>query len=119
MVRVLIADDDPQYLAAFRDAMEAMGHTALCVSSGDEVLDVLREEDIDILFLDVLMPRGGAISTIHAVRDRDATTPIVVITGNEAILGAPIMEDGMKLAQAKISKTASLSDLNGLIMQLI
>ncbi|EAR50850.1 two-component response regulator [Oceanicola granulosus HTCC2516] len=119
MARILIADDDPSYHQAFYAAVEVLGHEAVGVASSDKVVPALKEQRFDILFLDVLMPGGGAISTIHAVRAVDADLPIVIITGNAAVFDSPIVSEGLRMAQARVPKTAGLDDLRRVIDDLL
>ena len=115
MARILIADDDPDYISAFSGAMEALGHETKGVNSGAELVPELQSGNYDLLFLDVMMPGGGAISLIHVARKISPDLPVVVITGSTAINFSPIFTDGMKHAHAKVSKTSSLKELGRIV----
>ena len=118
MAHILIADDDPGYLAAFCEGMTALGHSAHGFPNGEMALDALETGDFDIVFLDVLMKGGGAVVLLHELRKRNAEIPVVVITGKSEIANSPLFESGMRLAQAKIRKTASLKELDQLVNKL-
>ena len=118
MARVLIADDDAQYLAAFSDAMATIGHEVVGYRTRGDTLSALERDGFDVVFLDVLMPGGGAIGLIHEIRGLDAAVPIVVITGNEAVFHSPIVSDGLRLANARMRKSASLDQLDALVKDL-
>ncbi|PJE30366.1 Response regulator receiver domain-containing protein [Pseudooceanicola antarcticus] len=115
MARILIADDDPDYLSAFREGMAALGHEVVGVGTGAEAVEALSDGVFDIVFLDVFMNGGGAISVIHTVKNIDPDVSVVIITGKTTILNSPILEDGLRLAKAKISKSASLAELDRLV----
>jgi DNA-binding NtrC family response regulator len=117
LARILIADDDPDYLAAFCDGMKALGHQVTGVDQGSQVVPILQADPYDIVFLDVLMKGGGAITLIHAVRAADTNIPVVIITGKSEIIASPLFEQGLRQAQAKVTKTASLVDLERLVRQ--
>lgn len=119
MAKVLLADDDPDYRDAFSAALEALGHEVLTVASGAEVESAIDREQPDIVFLDVLMPGGGAISLIHAIRGARPELPVVVITGNAAVFSSPIVTDGMRGADARIPKSVSLQDIGTIIQRLV
>lgn len=112
VAKVLLADDDPEYRAAFSRAMEALGHTVTVVASGTEVAAAIDRAVPDIVFLDVLMPDGGAISRVHEVRQQLPDTPVVVITGNAAIYASPIVTEGMRGADMRLPKSVSLLELS-------
>lgn len=118
MARILIADDDPEYLSAFSDGMEVLGHSVVGLREGRQVVPQLQENSFDIVFLDVIMEGGGAISLVHAVRSVNATIPIVVITGKPELLDTPILREGLRMAQEKVRKTANLVDLERIVLQL-
>ncbi|WP_353472918.1 response regulator [Salipiger sp. H15] len=115
MARILLADDDAGYLAAFCDGMAACGHEATGVTTGDQALTCLDSMAFDIVFLDVLMPGGGAISLTHAIRERHPALPIVVITGRPELASSPLLQKGLRYACAKIGKTATLEELDALV----
>lgn len=118
MARVLIADDDDIYREAFCTGLAEMNHETAGVPSGGDVLDALKETPFDIVFLDVMMPGGGAISVLHEVRNHDPAIPVVVITGRMEMIGSPLFVDGMRSAQAKVLKTTTLNELHLLIESL-
>lgn len=118
MPQVLIADDDPQYLAAFEAGMETLGHDVRLAMSSQDVSHALKEHVPDILFLDVLMPGGGAISILHGVAAKLPGLPVVIITGNAAVYDSPIVTRGLQYARLKMPKTASLEELGEVIDRL-
>ena len=119
MAKVLIADDDIDYLEAFQKGLEALGHVVRGVSHSAEVLPELRTESYDVVFLDVLMPGGGAISLVHDVHSGFPRLPIVILTGSASIFDSPIMTGGLRQASARLPKTAPLADIGKLIHDLI
>lgn len=118
MARILIADDDKAYRAAFSAAMETLGHGVIGVSSGDEVLPALADHAIDILFLDVLMEGGGAASTLHAVHAAQPLLPIVILTGHAELARSPLFREGMRSAAARFHKTDPLARLDEAVRRL-
>lgn len=118
MANILIADDDPEYLAAFGEGLEVLGHEVTGVTKGEEVLPLVKSQRFDIVFLDVIMEGGGAITLLHEIRAIDTQTPIVIITGKMDLLESPILQQGLRTAQAKVRKTATLVELDRLIIKL-
>ena len=118
MARILIADDDPEYRDVFRDGLNAKGHQVVCVSSGAEVLPMIKDEDFDIVFLDVVMSGGGAITILHELRDYHVDLPTVIITGRPALAESPLFMNGLRFAHAKMEKTASLSEIDQVVRRL-
>ncbi|WP_373352731.1 response regulator [Pseudoroseicyclus sp. CXY001] len=118
MARILIADDDVDYLDVFCDGMRTMGHEVTPFTSGDQVVEAMKTHAYDIIFLDVLMARGGAISILHDVRIADPVVPVVIITGRAEMANSPVFRHGLRQAQAKLQKTTTLGELDAVVRSL-
>jgi signal transduction histidine kinase/AraC-like DNA-binding protein/ABC-type sugar transport system substrate-binding protein len=83
--RILVVDDDPDTLEMH--ARIVQGHSpserVLKARNGLEALDVLRQESIDLVLLDLMMPELDGFGVLEAMRDQDATRdiPVIVLTG--------------------------------------
>jgi CheY-like chemotaxis protein len=55
MSRILIVDDDPDFVAISRMVLEAEGYEVVEAANGREALEVLREDKPDLVLLDVMM----------------------------------------------------------------
>ena len=76
-----------------------------------ETLEALQADPFDIVFLDVIMDGGGAITAVHSVRAFKPDIPVVVITGRPELIDSPLFTQGLRSADAKIRKTSTLSEL--------
>src|SRR5947207_9928954 len=87
-MRVLIVDDEE----VLRDVLEVVlrreGFDVVLASSGEEALNVLDTEDVDLMILDVMLPGISGIDTLRAVRISNPSLPVVVITACSSIDGA-------------------------------
>ncbi len=82
--RILVADDDPDLRDIVTEALEANGFSVLAAADGQEALDVLSAEDVDLAVLDLQMPRRTGQEVIKEVRNggRQPDLPVVVLTGS-------------------------------------
>jgi len=55
MCRVLIVDDDPDFVEISRTILEKEGHQVLTAANGDQALRVMHETPPDIVLLDIMM----------------------------------------------------------------
>jgi len=55
MAKILIVDDDPDFVEATRIVLEQEGHETVSASSGDEALQAIRRTRPDLVVLDVIM----------------------------------------------------------------
>jgi two-component system cell cycle response regulator len=79
--RVLLADDDQDYLEATRLLLESEGHTVLCAESGPRALRMLREQSADLLLLDYFMPGMTGEEVVTRLREFDPYIQVVLQTG--------------------------------------
>jgi len=93
MIRVAVVDDQALVrqgilgLLGLSDDIEIVGEAA----DGDDALTLLEEVDVDVLLLDLRMPKRDGIATLRAMADRGMTTATLVLTtfdDSELVLGA-------------------------------
>lgn len=82
MYRVLIVEDDP--MVAMIHA-KYIGHTKnFCVAGqcrdGEEVLHFLESNTVDLLILDVYMPRMNGLETLRRIRERKFEAAVIMVT---------------------------------------
>ncbi|MEM1382999.1 MAG: response regulator [Pseudomonadota bacterium] len=79
---VLTVDDSASMRAAVRELLEDLGHEVVEAEDGQDGLDVLSKNQVDLVITDLNMPRMDGIGFIRAVRERDefAGLPIVMLT---------------------------------------
>ena len=53
---LLVVEDDPAMLIAFRDILEGSGYTVSTASNGNDALVALQEEQPDLIMSDISMP---------------------------------------------------------------
>ncbi len=80
---VLVADDSAANLDLLSSILKPFGYKVTCVGDGEEALAVMREQQVDLALLDVMMPRRTGFSVCRAVKADPATclTPVVLVTG--------------------------------------
>ncbi len=82
-IRILWADDEIELLKPHILFLEEKGYGVIPVSSGEDAIDTLEEEDADIVFLDENMPGLGGLETLATIKERRPTLPVVMITKSE------------------------------------
>jgi len=55
MTKILVVDDDPDFVETTRIVLEQAGYAVVSATSGDESLRVVRKEKPDLIILDVIM----------------------------------------------------------------
>jgi signal transduction histidine kinase len=80
---VLVVDDEPSVRAFARAALEQRGHTVLEANDGVEGVAVFQQYAgaIDVVLLDLTMPRMGGEEALALMRKISAQTPVVLSSG--------------------------------------
>jgi DNA-binding response OmpR family regulator len=77
---VLVVDDEPGVRESLRFLLNP-SYRVLTVSSGEEALETLRAETVDVVLLDLTMPGIGGVETLAKIREIDDAVEVVIITG--------------------------------------
>jgi len=79
-VRILVVDDEPQYVWTIQVSMEAKGYEVLVAEDGQTAIECIINEYPDIVILDVKMPGLDGYEVCRRVREF-STVPIIMLTG--------------------------------------
>lgn len=78
---ILIVDDEPEVRDGVCQLLTAWGHHALAAASGREALSCLKQHKIDLVIMDICMPRMDGIESSALIRATHPFVPIVLLTG--------------------------------------
>ncbi len=76
---VLIVDDEPQIRRVLRTTLTSHGYAVIEARSGDEALELIRGEHVDLILLDVNMPGRSGLETCREIRS-SSDIPIIMLT---------------------------------------
>jgi two-component system nitrogen regulation response regulator GlnG len=79
---LLLIDDEPSILHAFRRAFQAPEFTLVTASSAAEGMAALARQTPDVVILDVHLGDATGLDTFESVRRLDARIPVILITGH-------------------------------------
>jgi two-component system KDP operon response regulator KdpE len=80
---ILAVDDEPQIRRVLRTTLSAQGYTILEAKSGEEALETIRRERIDLVLLDVNLSGMSGLETCREIR-RSSDIPIIMLTVHNA-----------------------------------
>jgi PAS domain S-box-containing protein len=79
---ILVIDDEEVVLDVVRRFLQIAGHRVNCVSRGHDALDQLAAgQQVDLVILDLMMPREDAAVTFQRLRQRRPGVPVLLCTG--------------------------------------
>jgi CheY-like chemotaxis protein len=77
---ILVTDDDPAIRETFREIFEPVGFRTLLAESGEEAIDIVRAEDVDLALMDMHLPKLSGLETMTLVRQIKGVLPMILIS---------------------------------------
>jgi two-component system KDP operon response regulator KdpE len=105
---ILLVDDEPQIRRVLRTSLAAQGATIFDVPSGEEALELLRAQTVDLVLLDLNMPGMGGREACRAIRNGWDMPIIIVSVQDSAREKAEMLDAG---ADDFVSKPFSFDEL--------
>jgi DNA-binding response OmpR family regulator len=79
--RILIVDDDPAVTRFASRALTHAGFEVLLAENGRRAMTILREQSVDLVITDIVMPEMEGLELIGALRRSQPLLPVVAISG--------------------------------------
>jgi len=92
--RILVVDDDPLGVDVIIEWLDSAGYICEGSLSANEALGKLQKRTFDLITTGIFMPGMDGREFIKTLRDREISTPVIVITGGGATI--PICVEAMK-----------------------
>jgi DNA-binding response OmpR family regulator len=85
MAKILIADDSLAELQIFQQALSYTGHTIVTVMDGEAAEEKVRTEKIDLIVLDVLMPKKNGFQVCRDIKSNAQfkNIPVIMVTSKD------------------------------------
>ena len=130
MLKILVADDDPDVQTILTERLNAEGYQATAVADGREALAAVREDIPDVVLLDVEMPRMKGLETLEHIRSDWPELPVILMTAFASVpLAVQAMQEGandfvqkpieFEILQSKISKAIARKEFSSEVARLL
>ena len=85
MAKILIADDSLAELQILQATLQPTGHTLLTVMDGEAAEEKVKSEKIDLIILDVIMPKKNGFQVCRDIKSNDQfkNIPIIIVTSKD------------------------------------
>ena len=84
MFKILIVEDDPNTRRLMAAILKTNGYQPLLAEDGEQALEVLDHEQVDLLIVDIMMPRLDGYQLTEQLRAAGSTLPILMVTARQS-----------------------------------
>ena len=83
MFHILVVEDDTNTRKLTCDVLSDNGYTPIEARDGIEALEIMDEKHVDLIIMDVMMPRMDGLELCETIRKAGFQTPILMVTAKE------------------------------------
>ncbi len=84
--RVLVVDDDQALVELLEYNLQAAGYQTLSASDGETALARLREQPVDLVILDLMLPGMDGLEVCQRIRQGGSAVPILMLTAKREVI---------------------------------
>ena len=77
--KILVVDDDKEIVRAIELTLQREGFDVLCAYDGIQALDLVMNQNIQLIIIDVMMPKLDGLSATMKIREKK-NLPIIVLS---------------------------------------
>jgi DNA-binding response OmpR family regulator len=108
--RILVVEDEPSISVPFAEGLEREGFAPIVAATAAEALRLAREEDPDVVILDLRLPDGDGRDVCRELR-RESAVPILMVTARgtetDRILGLELGADDYVVKPFSVAEVAA------------
>ncbi len=83
LFNILVADDTANIRRLFEYTLEKNGFKAYTAENGEKALEIIGNTHIDLMILDLMMPKMDGWETLKTLRDSGSSLPVLIITAKD------------------------------------
>lgn len=130
MFHILVVDDDKNTRRLLKAVLETEGYTVSTAENGEAALDLMDKEVVDLVVLDIMMPKMNGYEFTQTLRDVNNTLPILMVSakqmpedkrqgflvGTDDYMTKPIDEEEMLLRIKALLRRAKIANEHKIIL---
>ena len=83
--RILVIDDEESLRFTFNEFLSEEGYTVFCAGTYHDAVEIIRAEDLDLVFADIILGEHTGIDILKEIKKRGLICPVIMITGQPNI----------------------------------
>ena len=81
--KIMVVDDEPDLVNLMRIMLESGGYTVISAYNGEECLNKLDEEKVDLILLDIMMPEMSGWEVFDRIKEKDGNNKVIFVSALE------------------------------------
>ena len=86
MFDILVVEDNKNTRKLLTTILKNHGYNTLEASNGEEALEVLEHKHVDLMVLDVMMPKMDGFSLTETLRENGSQLPILILSAKQTVM---------------------------------
>ncbi len=117
MIRILVVEDDPAILKGLAAALDEEHYEVLTATDGEKCHQVVKREKLDLIILDIMLPKKHGFDVCRDLRKEGFDTPILILSSKKEEMDKVL---GLELgADDYVTKPFSIRELQARIKALL
>lgn len=130
MFNILVVDDDKNTRRLYKAVLESDGYHVFVAENGEEALAVMDREHIDLVVLDIMMPKMDGYEFTKVIRESQSTLPILMVSakhlpedkkkgflvGTDDYITKPVDEEEMLLRIKALLRRAKIANEHRIVI---
>lgn len=112
---LLVVDDEENIRLLYKEELTEEGYEVILAENGYEAIELVKGNDVDLVVLDIEMPKIDGIETLRLLKEEKRDMPVVLCSA----YGEYKQDFCTWASDAYIVKTADLSELKSVIKNII
>ena len=83
MLNILLVDDDKNIRKLYKAVLESDGYNVLTAQNGEAALDIMDRECVDLVVLDIMMPKMDGYEFTRTLREVNNNLPILMVSAKQ------------------------------------
>ncbi len=84
-MKLLVVEDERRMLELLQKGLSEEGHSVSCAVDGSDGLQMVRNNNFDVVILDVMMPKMDGFELARQMRSENNVTPLLMLTAKDSV----------------------------------